>query len=99
MTSPRELSRREADALRKRIAAHMSEYVSIKRNMLLLTQRQLADMTGMHATMISNLEAGAIANPSIVQCIMLAKALGCTLGDLTGADVQCGQKTTHAKKG
>lgn len=97
----REVARREADTLRKRISQHMSGFVGTRRRGLALTQSELGGLTGMHATMVSNLEAGAIANPSIAQCIMLARALDCSLSDLIGLefDGEWRHATDHAARG
>ena len=46
-----------------------------------LTQEQLADLSGLHRTYVSGVERG-LRNPSLVNVVKLARALGVRVGDL-----------------
>lgn len=94
MAKLHEKARLETEALRKRIAAHIPRYVNARRKDLGMAQARLSLLSGLHPTMLSGLEGGACANPSIAVCIMLARALECSLADLIGIDLD-----THAKEG
>lgn len=51
-----------------------------------LTLREVSEGTGISITYLSDLERGALANPTLDKLVLIAKTLGVTIADLLGAD-------------
>ena len=50
-----------------------------------MTQVRLSELTGIHATQISNFEAGR-RKPNMVNLVLLAEHLGCSLDNLVNGE-------------
>lgn len=85
--TPQERARRAVETLRRRVSARMAMGVRERREELGMSQARLSVLSGVHTTMICNIEAGATGNPSIAVALSLAHALNCPLSTLIGVEL------------
>ena len=82
-----ERARRSVETLRRRISSHIALSIRARRDELGMSQARLSVLSGVHATMICNIEGGDTANPSIAVALSLAHALNCPLSTLIGVEL------------
>ena len=87
MVAPQEKARRSVEALRRHASGCMAMGVRERREELGMSQARLSVLSGVHATMICNIEGGDTANPSIAVALSLAHALNCPLSTLIGVEL------------
>lgn len=67
----------------QRALGRLGDAIRARRNALRLSQEALADAAGINRTHMGELERGK-RNVSLVALLGIAKALGCSVSDLTG---------------